>query len=59
MSQICPRFGRGQHQNSPSRDLFDQPPGEMNLIRGKLADHVGDHVVLPPEGIVFVTSPRT
>ena len=26
---------------------------------GKLADHVGDHVVLSPEGDVLVTSPET
>ena len=26
-------------------------------MRGKLAYHVGDHVVLSPEGAVLVTSP--
>ena len=31
----------------------------MRLVRGKLADHVGDHVVLSPEGAVLVTSPGT
>ena len=31
----------------------------MSWIRGKLADHVGDHVVLSPEGAVLVTSPGT
>ena len=31
----------------------------MSLIRGKLADHVGDHVILSPEGSVLVTSPGT
>ena len=40
-------------------DLFDRPPGEMNWIRGKLADHVGDHVVLSPEGVVLVPTPGT
>ena len=40
-------------------DLFDQLPGEMNLIRGKLVDHAGDHIVLSPEGVVFVPSPGT
>ena len=40
-------------------DLFDQPLGAMSRIRGKLADHVGDHVVLSPEGVVAVTSPGT
>ena len=40
-------------------DLFDQPPGDMNLIWGKLADHAGDDVVLSPEGVVLVPSPGT
>ena len=31
----------------------------MISIRGKLADHVGVHVVLSPEGAVLVTSPGT
>ena len=31
----------------------------MRRIRGKLADHVGDHVALSPEGAVLVTSPGT
>ena len=30
MSQICPRFKRGRHENGPPGDLFDQPPGEMS-----------------------------
>ena len=40
-------------------DIFDQPPGGRSWIRGKLADHVGDHVVLSPEKGVLVTSPGT
>ena len=40
-------------------DIFDQPPGQMQWIRGKLANHVRDHVVLSPEGAVLVTSPGT
>ena len=44
---------------APTRDIFDQPPGGMSWIRGKLADHVGDHVVLSPEKGVLVTSPGT
>ena len=36
-------------------DIFDQPPGEMSRTRGKLANHVGDHVILSPEGVVLVT----
>ena len=31
----------------------------MRWTRGKLADHVGDHVVSSPEGTVLVTSPGT
>ena len=60
MSQIYPRFGKGRHINSPSKgDLFDQPPGEMSSIWGKLADHIEDAVVLSPEEVVLVTSPGT
>ena len=43
----------------PPGDLFDQSPGEMSLIRGKLADHVENYVVLSPEGVVLVTSTGT
>ena len=43
----------------PTGDIFDKTPGEMSWIRGKLADHVGGHVVLSPEGAVLVTSPGT
>ena len=57
MSQICPRLGRGRL--APLGDLFDQTPNEMSSSRGKLADHVGDHVVLSPEGVVVVPSPET
>ena len=31
----------------------------MRLIRGKLADRVGDHVVSSLEGAILVTSPGT
>ena len=31
----------------------------MRRIRGKLADHVGDHVVSSPEGTILVTFPGT
>ena len=44
---------------APTGDIFDQTPGGMISIRGKLADHVGDHVVISPEGAVLVTSPGT
>ena len=44
---------------APTGDIFDQPPGGRSWIRGKLADHVGDHVVLSPEEGVLVTSLET
>ena len=50
--------GDGSKISSPG-DLFDQPPGEVSSIRGRLADHVGDHVVLSSEGVVLVSSPGT
>ena len=59
MSHICLRFERGRHENSPSGNIFDQLLGKMSCTRGKLADHVGDHVVLSPEGTVLVISPWT
>ena len=39
---------------APTGYIFDQLPGEMSWIRGKLADHVGGHVVLSPEEGVLV-----
>ena len=44
---------------APTGDIFDQPPDGMSWIRGKLADHIGDHVVLFPEEGVLVTSSGT
>ena len=44
---------------APTGDIFVQPLGGINWIRGKLADNVGDHVVLSPEGAVLVTYPGT
>ena len=44
---------------APPGDMFDQLPGEMSSIRGKLAEHVGNYVALSPEGVVLVTSPGT
>ena len=40
---------------APTGDIFDQPSGGMSWIQGKLADHVGDHVLLSPEEVVLVT----
>ena len=44
---------------APTGDICVQPPGEMSWIRGKLADHVGEHAVLSPEEVVLVTSSGT
>ena len=55
--------GRGCHKFVPvlgpdgtkiafSGDVFDQLSRKRSSIRGKLADHVGDDVVLSPEGVV-------
>ena len=44
---------------APTGDIFDQPSGRMSSIRGKLVDHLGDHVVLSPEGTVLATSTGT
>ena len=51
-------FWEGTTQKQPG-DIFDKLPGQMQLIRSKLADHVGDHVVFSPERAVLVTSPGT
>ena len=44
---------------APPGDFFDQPLGKMCWIRDKLADHIGDHIVLSTEGVVLATSPGT
>ena len=56
---FVPVLGGDGTEIAPIGDLFDQPPGEMSLIRGKLADHEGGHVVLSPKGVVLVTSSGT
>ena len=58
MSKFVPVLGGDGTKIAPPADLFDQPPGEMR-IQGKLADHVRDHAVLSPVGVILVTSPRT
>ena len=58
-NKFDPVLGGNGMKIASTGDIFDQPPGQMRLIRGKLADHVGDHVVLSPEGAVLVTSPGT
>ena len=56
---FVPVLGGSGTKIAPTGDIFDQPPGQMRFTRGKLADHVGDHVVSSPEGDVVVTSPGT
>ena len=55
--RFVPVLGGDGTKIAPRGNLFDEPPGEMSSIRGKLADHVGDHVVLLPEEVVLVPSP--
>ena len=59
----CNKFVPGLRGNGTkvthTGDIFDQPPCQIQRIRGKLADHVGDHLVLSPEGAVLVISPGT
>ena len=56
--KFIPVLGDGT-KIAPPGDIIDQPSSGMSWIRGKFADHVGDHVVLFPEGTVSVTSPGT
>ena len=42
---------------APTEDILDQTPGGMSWIQGKLTDHVGEHVVLSPEGVVLIAFP--
>ena len=54
--KFVPVLGADGTKIAPTGDS-DQPLGERSLIRGKLGDHVRDHVVLSPDGVVLVTSP--
>ena len=45
-------------KKAPTGDVFDQPSDGMISVRGKLADHVGNHVVLSPEGAVLGDLPE-
>ena len=54
-----PPFGQGMHEKNPTGDVFDQPFCEKSLIRTKLADHIEDHVVLSPGGVVRTKSSGT
>ena len=44
---------------APPGDLFDQPSVEMHSIWGKLANHIGDNVVLSPEEVILLIFPVT
>ena len=59
MSQICPRFGRERHEKNLPGDIIDQPPDGISWNRGKLAELVGDDVVISPERAVEVKPPGT
>ncbi|CAM9409532.1 unnamed protein product [Ascophyllum nodosum] len=56
-SRPLQRSGGNGTKIASTGDIFDQPPGQT--IRVKLADRVGDHVVLSPKGAVLVTSSGT
>ena len=58
-NKFVPVWGGDGTKIASTGGIFDQPPGGMSCIRGKLADHVGDHLVTSPEGAVLVTSPGT
>ena len=58
-NKFVPVMGGDGTKIAPTGDIFDQPPGGMVSIRGNLTDHVGDLVVLSPEGAVLVTSSGT
>ena len=57
--KFVPVMGGDSTKIALLRGIVDQAPGKMKSIRGKLADHVGDHAVLSPEWAVLVTSPGT
>ena len=58
-NKFVPVLGGDGTKIDPTADIFDKPPSGMISIWGKLADYVGDHVVLSLEGAVLVTSPGT
>ena len=57
IANFVPVLGGDATKIAPPGDMFDQSGGEMSSFRGKLANHVGDHVVLSPEEFFFITSP--
>ena len=57
--KFVPVLGGDGAKTAPPGDIFDQPPGKLSSIWGKLTDHVEDHAVLSSEGVVSVTTPGT
>ena len=57
--KFIPVLGEDGMKIAPPGYIVDRPSSVMSWIRGKFADHVGDHGVLSPEGTVLVTFPGT
>ena len=57
--KFVPVLGGDGAKTAPPGDIFDQPPGKLSSIWGKLTDHVEDHAVLSAEEVVSVTTPGT
>ena len=57
--KFVPTWGGGDTKKSPTGDTFDQFPGEMSQIRGKLAYNVGNYLVSSPKGAVLAATPGT
>ena len=57
--KFVPVLGGDGTKLAPIGDIFNQPSGELSGIRGKLADYLGDHAVLSPEGANLVASSGT
>ena len=51
--KFVPVFGEDGTKVATPGEKINQPYGGMGTIRGKLSDHVGDHVVLSPEEAVL------
>ena len=56
-NKFVPVLGGNGKKIAPTGDIFDRTPGQMRLIRGKLADYVGDRAVLSPERGCFSDLP--
>ena len=57
--KFVPVLGEDGTKIAPPGDIFDQPPGGMRCIRGKLADNGEGHAVQSPEWVVLITTPGT